>query len=216
MNYSRVYEYRFRGIDQKARQKVWSEIAAFLYQKLKSPRSLLDPAAGRCEFLNAVPASEKWAVDASEDSAQFSGKDVKFIKGDALEVLLPENHFEGVFVSNFLEHLRSHEELSAFLEKAYKALKPGGRMAVMGPNFKFCAKEYFDCVDHRLALSHVAVEEILYATGFEIEDCRAKFIPYSFRSRLPSSSFLTRMYLRLPFVWKLFGKQFLIVAKKPG
>ena len=44
---------------------------------------------------------------------------------------LPKNHFDGVFVSNFLEHLLSQEQVAEFLGKMHGHLKPGGRIAVM-------------------------------------------------------------------------------------
>src|SRR5271167_422581 len=63
MNYQRLYEYRFRNIDQAARAAVWREIAAFIHEQMGSPERVLDPAAGRGEFINAVPARERWGMD---------------------------------------------------------------------------------------------------------------------------------------------------------
>ena len=55
----------------------------------------------------------------------------------------------------------------------------------MGPNFRYCSHEYFDCADHTLIFTHVAIEEHLYAAGFEPERIVPRFLPYSFRGRLP-------------------------------
>ena len=44
-------------------------------------------------------------------------------------------------------------------------MEPGGTLAVLGPNFRYCHREYFDCADHNLALTHVAVAEHLHAPG---------------------------------------------------
>jgi hypothetical protein len=84
----------------------------------------------------------------------------------------------------------------------------------MGPNFRYCAKHYFDCADHTVILTHVGVEEHLYAAGFEIEAVDARFLPYSFRGRLPASPALTRRYLAAPLAWRLLGKQFLVVGRR--
>jgi hypothetical protein len=62
----------------------------------------------------------------------------------------------------------------------------------MGPNFRYCAREYFDCADHTLALTHVAVAEHLHAAGFEPVKVVPRYLPYSFRSRLPALRTLTR------------------------
>ena len=46
-------------------------------------------------------------------------------------------------------------------------MSAGGRIAIMGPNYRYCADEYWDCADHYVALTHVAIAEHLYAAGFE-------------------------------------------------
>lgn len=214
INLKRLYEYRFRGVDQEARQSVWNEIAKHVYAAMGSPEKVLDPAAGRAEFIKAIPARERWVVDEVDHGAAVA-PGIKCILGNALEVQLPEAYFDGVFVSNFLEHLRSPEEIATLLGRMREALQPGGRIAVMGPNYKYCAREYFDCADHVLALSETSTAEHLHAAGFEVEQTFPRFIPYSFRGSLPASPLLTRLYLRLPAVWRLLGKQFLLVARKP-
>ena len=72
------------------------------------------------------------------------------------------------------------------------------------------ADEYFDCADHTTILTHVAVEEHLVAAGLVTEQVVPRFMPYSFRSRLPSFEITTRLYLRFPTAWKVLGKQFLL------
>jgi hypothetical protein len=86
-------------------------------------------------------------------------------------------------------------------------------LAIMGPNFKYCAREYFDCADHVLALTHVSVEEHLIAADFELQEIVPRFLPFSFRSRLPASARLTRLYLQMPLLWRVAGSQFLLLAR---
>ncbi len=78
-----------------------------------------------------------------------------------------------MFASNLLEHFRSPEDVARFLERMRETLAPGGVLALMGPNFKYCADEYFDCADHLLALTHVSVQELLFAAGYRREGSRA-------------------------------------------
>lgn len=215
MNFQRLYEYRFRDVDQGERAAVWSQIGPYVHSRLGSPDRVLDPAAGRCEFLAAVPAGECWGVDLVDHGERLTAPGVKLIVGDAMEVELPESYFGGIWVSNFLEHLPDQETVAAFLERMRDRLVPGGRIAVMGPNFRYCAKEYFDCADHSVILTHVGVEEHLYAAGFEIVAVEPRFLPYSFRGRLPASAALTRRYLATPLAWRLLGKQFLVIARRP-
>ena len=215
LNYKRIYEFRHQGTHQEKRQAVWNVISKFIHVRLGLPKKVLDPAAGLCEFISASPAEERWAIDSVEFPEALRSSGIKFVLSDAMEADLPANHFDGVFVSNFLEHLPSPEAVAVFLLKMKNCMASGGRIAILGPNFKFCMKEYFECADHTLILTEVSVAEHLYAAGFEIETNLPRFIPYSFRSRLPASPGFVKLYLRLPLLWRFLGKQFLVIARKP-
>jgi hypothetical protein len=174
---------------------------------------VLDPAAGSCEFISSVPAAERWAVD----RVKYVDKDlpgVHFIVADIFSAELPSDYFDGVLVSNFLEHLPTHDAVADLLEKLSGSMKSGAKIAILGPNFKYCAKEYFDCADHTLALTHIAVEEHLYAANLLPVYTQAKYLPYSFRGLLPPSPALTTLFLRFKPAQILLGKQFLVIAEK--
>jgi SAM-dependent methyltransferase len=216
MNYQRLYEYRFRDIAQGRRDDVWVAVAPMLYERLKRPRRILDPAAGRCEFINAVPSAERWAVDAVAYEQGVAREGTRLIVSEIMHADLPRDYFEGVFVSNFLEHLLSQEAVAEFLEKMHECMTPGGRIAVMGPNFRYCSRDYFDFADHTVILTERGVEEHLYAAGLEIVSVYPRFLPYTFTGRLPSHPALVRAYLRLPLAWRILGKQFLVIAERPA
>jgi SAM-dependent methyltransferase len=214
LNYQRLYEYRFRGIDQSARAEVWEEIATHVHALLGRPERVLDPAAGRGEFINGVPANERWAVDAVKYEEGTFRPGTRFIVSDVFAAELPESYFDGVFVSNFLEHLPTQQAVSEFLEKMCAVTVPGGRIAIMGPNFRYAHREYFDCADHTLVFTHTAIAEHLYAAGFEPERIEPRYLPFSFRGKLPPSRTLTRRYLHTPLVWRVLGKQFLVIGRR--
>ncbi len=214
MNYQRLYEYRFRGIPQETRSATWVEIAAHVYEALGRPRRVLDPAAGRGEFINAVPAQERWAVDAVAYEEGQHAPGTKAIVADIFDADLPTEHFDAVWVSNFLEHLLTQEAVASFLEKMHDVLVPGGRIAIMGPNFRYCADEYFDCADHTLIFTHVAIAEHLYAAGFEPTRVVPRYLPYSFRGHRPASQWMVRRYLQTPVAWRVLGKQFLVIGQR--
>jgi ubiquinone/menaquinone biosynthesis C-methylase UbiE len=217
MDYTRIYEYRFRDVPDNQKAAAWRNIARHVMGLMPGARRVLDPSAGRCEFVNHADAAEIWAVDMEEKFLAQAKPGVKTVVGDIFDVTLPQAYFDGVFVSNFLEHLPSAEHAAAFLGLMREALVPGGRLVVMGPNFKYCGDEYFDCIDHKLILTHHAVEELLHSEGFKIRSVHPQFLPFSFRRhRLPFLEALVKIYLRIPLAWKLLGKQFLIVAEKPG
>jgi hypothetical protein len=94
--------------------------------------------------------------------------------------------------------------------------KPGGRIAVLGPNFRYCHREYFDCCDHRVVLTERSAEEHLYGAGFEIQRVYKRFLPFSFGGRVPTHPALVRAYLHARPAWSLLGKQFLVIAARPA
>jgi len=215
MNYDRIYEYRFAGIGNEKKNQAWFEIAEFIYKKLDSPNKILDPAAGFCEFINNVPSEEKWVIDLNEPFInKYCKQNINKLIGNNLEVEIPENYFDGIFVSNFLEHLYTQEQITLFLGRMYKTLKPGGKIAIMGPNFKYSYKNYFDFADHTMILTELSLAEHLYGANFFIDKIYPQFLPISFRGKLPLIPFLVKLYLRLPFFWKILGKQFLLIGKK--
>lgn len=215
MNYDRIYSYRFRGVDPRAKIAAWSVISRWLVHKLGNPSIVLDPAAGACEFINTLPARERWAVDMGEQVLTLAAENVRAFVGNISDVELPAAHFEGVFVSNFLEHLPDAEACARFLEKMNALLVPGGRIVVMGPNFRCCPREYFDFADHALILTERSAAEQVYAAGFEIVEIHPRFLPLTFRGRVRFPTWVVSAYLSMPFAWRFFGKQFLLVAQKP-
>jgi SAM-dependent methyltransferase len=215
IDYDRLYDFRFRDVRQSSREQVWAEIAPWLYRALGAPQRVLDPAAGRGEFIRSVPAEERWAVDLVDHAQEEWDPAIKVILGDARTVELPAGHFDGILASNLLEHFTSQDEVAGFLGRMLRCLTPGGRIAVLGPNFRYCARSYFDYADHTLALTHLAVEEHLHAAGFEIERVVPRVLPYSFRGNTPRAPLLVRWYLRFPPAWRILGRQFLVVARAP-
>jgi len=215
MDYAALYRYRFKNVNQLHRIKVWSPISRFVTSLADSPERVLDPACGLGEFINSCPASEKWAADLGLDGSNLN-ESVNFFRGSIFDVDLPDAYFDLVFLSNVLEHMMTQEQVNECLTLARAKLRPGGTIVVMGPNFQYCPKDYFDCADHTVILTHVSVEEHLHTAGFEIKRVVPKFLPYSFRSRLPAWGWTTSACLQFPLLWRLLGKQFLLVAIRPS
>ena len=214
MNYERLYQYRFKDVDQEERIAVWREIGPHVHELMGKPQKVLDPAAGRGEFIGAVPARETWAVDEVSYPEAAHGPGTTVITASIIDAELPREHFDGVFMSNFLEHLPDQKAIAQVLAKMHGAMEDGGRIAVMGPNYRYCSKDYWDCADHYVALTHHSVGEHLYAAGFEPTTVIPRYLPYSFRGSLPASPLLVRLYLKARPAWKLLGKQFLVIGSK--
>lgn len=53
------------------------------------------------------------------------------------------------------------------------------------------------------------------SAGYGVTAIIPRFLPYTTRSALPQYAFLIKLYLRMPIVWKILGKQFLLIAERP-
>lgn len=212
MDYDALYRFRFRDIDQAKRVDVWKVISKFIYEKCDEPEVTLDGACGLGEFINSVPSHERWALDLGINGENLDSA-INFQQTSFTAAELPVGYFDLIFLSNVLEHLQNQYEVNDLLVRAKTLLGPQGQLAIMGPNFKYCVKEYFDCADHFVPLTHISVSEHLAAAGYEIQSVIPRFLPYSFRSKLPAGPRLIGAYLRFPAVWRILGKQFLIIAR---
>jgi len=85
----------------------------------------------------------------------------------------------------------------------------------MGTNVKYLPGTYWDLWDHYVPLTETSLQEALVNRGFEVTECRGKFLPYTMVNQPRYPSFMLRVYLRLPIAWKVFGKQFLVVEPIP-
>jgi len=214
LNHNKIYDYRFKNIDIEKKHKVWHEIALWMHNHLGKPSRVLEPACGSMEFLLNLPVStECWGIDLRLDFKEHPSN-IHFCQGNVEDTTLPKEYFDVVWISNFLEHLHNPEAIQTLLKKMFLSLKPGGRIAIIGPNFKFCSKDYFNFADHRVCLTDKSLAEHLFSAGFRIKEIHPQFLPFSFTGGLPPSSFLTKYYLRIPLLWKLFGKQFLVIGFK--
>ena len=100
----------------------------------------------------------------------------------------------------------------AILRSVYAILKPGGRFLVMGPNFKYCPRQYYDFFDHHLALTEASMQEAMELAGFEVMLNRSRFLPFTMKSAMPSHPLLVKAYLRCPWLWTILGRQFFLVG----
>ena len=123
---------------------------------------------------------------------------------------------DAVFTSNFFEHLPNKEALERTIAQVMRCLKPGGQLICLGPNIRYLGGNYWEFWDHHVALTDQSLSELLKLAGFQINECRPRFLPYSMSQGFTPPLFLLRMYLKFRAAWPLFGKQFLVIARKPS
>jgi SAM-dependent methyltransferase len=211
---SDLYEQRFSAAERQRKTALWKTLCQSFFQKYVSETDVvLDLGAGYCEFINNIRCSSKFAVDLSEDTRAAAASDVTVIITPVTDLSsFDTSSLDVVFASNLFEHLRTKEELMAVLKEVHRVLKPERKLLVLQPNIHYAYREYWDYLDHHIPLSHVSLAEALNLTGFAVREVRPRFLPYSFKSRLPQSTLLLKLYLMAGPAHLLFGKQMFILA----
>jgi SAM-dependent methyltransferase len=193
---------------------VWKVVADHLASWLPRDAHVVEIGAGYCEWINNVAAARRVAVDIWPDIARYAAPGVETTVLDASRELatLGVSSFDAVLASNILEHFEPGVAM-AVVEDIGRLLKPGGRLIVVQPNFRYAAKRYFDDYTHRSVFTDVSLPNLLRAHGFRIDRVEPRFLPYSMRgTKLPIRSWTVRAYLRSPI--KPMAGQMLVVASK--
>ena len=212
-----IYDQRFNA-HISYRNQVWQVLVSQFFSRFVSPdASVLDVGCGYGEFINHVVSRQKYGIDLNSRTRERLNPDVTFFEQDCSAAWpLPDNSLDLVFTSNFFEHLPSKQALADTLAQARRCLKPGGQLIAQGPNIRFVGGAYWDFWDHYLALTDFSLAEALRVQGMQVERVIPRFLPYTMVNRRAVPSTLVELYLKIPLAWKMFGKQFLIFARKPS
>ena len=214
--FEQLYDHRFDSAERAEKARLWQTLCRSFFQRYIRPHdTVLDVGAGFCEFINNIHCGRRLAVDTSEDVRRHAapGVEVVLCRADRMAAI-GDDSVDVAFASNFFEHLPSKDELLATLVEIRRVLRPGGRILVLQPNIRFTHGAYWDFFDHHLPLTDRSLVEALLLTGLLPVEVRARFLPYTTKSRLPKWSWLVRTYLSLPFLHRIFGQQAWIVAVK--
>lgn len=210
-----LYRVRFDEGEKAAKAKIWSILAAWLQRWFPEDGTVLDLGAGYCEFINHIKAKRKIAVDMNPDTAACAGPGVEVINAPVVPLpALGTDTLDAAFVSNLLEHLADKAHVMQLLREVNRCLKPGGRIVILMPNIRYAYREYWDFFDHQVPLTEKAAVEGCIMAGFRPVKVIPAFLPYTTKSRLPQWGILVRIYLAVPLLWRIFGKQALVVAEK--
>jgi SAM-dependent methyltransferase len=212
-----VYEQRFDDADRVRKDAIWLELGKFLQRYISPGARVVDVACDRGYFIRNIHAGERWATDI-RDMADSLTPDIRFVRASGLDLdeVMPNDHFDLVFFSNYLEHLPSTEAVLQQLRVAFALLKPGGRVLILQPNIRLTGGAYWDFIDHQTALTEKSLAEAAGMAGFRTKQVIARFLPYTTKSRLPQTSIFVRAYLAFPPAWWLLGKQTLYLGEKPA
>jgi glycosyltransferase involved in cell wall biosynthesis/SAM-dependent methyltransferase len=211
-----LYRNRF-GHAHESRSAIWAVLVHDFFQSwIRRSDTVVDLGCGYGEFLNHVRAARRIGVDLNPDSANMVEPEVEFHQGRADDLsFLDDESVDVVFASNLLEHLQSKEEVERTIAEAWRVLKPGGHFIAMGPNVRLLPGDYWDFWDHTVPISDRSLIEVVQMHQLEVIDTYDRFLPYTMHSLWPRAAFLVRLYLHSRMAWPIFGKQFVIRARKP-
>jgi SAM-dependent methyltransferase len=155
-------------------------------------------------------------MDLNPSAGEHLRGEVTFLHQDCSQRWgVEDGSLDVVFTSNFFEHLPTKAALQSTLMEAHRTLHQGGRLLCLGPNIKHLPGAYWDFWDHHLPLTELALKEILELVGFRVERSIGRFLPYTMASGIAWPTAFVTLYLRLPILWRVFGRQFLVIAVKP-
>lgn len=175
--------------------------------------TVLDLGAGYGDFINAVVARRRIAVDRWPGLRDHVAPGVEAIISPVTDLsAVDTDSVDFAFASNLFEHL-TQQELLVVLEQVARVLRPDGRLSMMQPNYRYAYREYWDDYTHCTAYSHIGLADLLRAHGWRVEEVKPRFLPLTVKSRLPAWDWLIAGYLRSPL--KPLGKQMLLTARPP-
>ena len=89
-----------------------------------------------------------------------------------------------------------------------------GTIIVLQPNIRYCGADYWMFFDHVTPLEEHSLQEVLEQTGFRVRTMIPRFLPYTTVGKRDIPLWMILWYLRMPWAWRFFGKQTLVVAEK--
>ena len=209
------YRRRFEPSGQY-RDRVWKALVAGYFGRfLTETDRVLDLGCGWGEFINNIAVRRRYGLDLNPDTGDHLDDDVELLAQPADEPWpLADESLDVVFTSNFLEHLADRDAILATLTEAHRCLRPGGTIICLGPNMNAVHGAYWDYFDHYVPLTERSMAEAMELSGFTVEQVTARFLPYTMSGKREAPVALVRVYLRLPFIWRFFGGQFLVTGRR--
>lgn len=207
-----VYE-QSRLLASDGRSEVWRAIVPHLGRWFPDNcDTVVDLGCGYGDFVNQVSARRRIGVDARDCNIHLADG-VEFVCARAAEALaeMPDGSVDLIMASNLLEHLE-FADVGPLLEQCARVLRDGGRLMLLQPNFKYSAPSYFDDYTHRSIFTDESLAGWTRAAGLHPIVVRPRYLPFTMKSRLPQSYWLTNLYLSLGS--PVMGAQMLVVAER--
>jgi SAM-dependent methyltransferase len=211
-----LYAARFNSEELRAKRALWDVLCKRFFQRhVRSADTVLDLGAGSCEFLNAIRAARKIAVDLNPETKHYAGNaEVHLTSSEDLSAI-GDGTVDVVFASNFFEHLPTKSSLLRTLDECARVLSSTGRLLILMPNLCYLPGRFWDYFDHHLPLTHLSLKEALEMRGYSCDSVIPRFLPYTVKdSPVRVRPWLVHTYLRLRPLWPIIGRQMFVIAHK--
>jgi hypothetical protein len=201
-----------RLVADDRRDVLWKSLWRYRFSAMVGQDDcVLDLGAGYCNFINAVVARRRIAVDSWADFPAHLAPGIEHKVSSVTNLdFLEDGAVDFAFASNLFEHL-TKDDFAIALEALHRKLSQRGTLTIVQPNYRYAFRQYFDDFDHKSIYTHVSLPDYLAANGYEVFLVEPRFLPLSIKGRLPVKPFLIRAWLASPI--KPIGKQMLVRAR---
>jgi len=199
------------GFD-KRRETLWHSLIEFYFRRwIREDGCVLELGAGYGHFINNVNARRRIAVDLWPEFLTYLSAGVEGHVGSVTDLsFLEDRSVDFAFASNLFEHV-TQNDLAHVLRQLRSKLSARGVICALQPNYHYAYREYFDDYTHITVYSHLSLCDFLRTCGYQIVECKPRFMPLTVKSRAIVSPSLIWLYLNLPI--KPLGKQMLVIAR---
>ena len=197
------------------RDVLWQALWRYYFSRIVRPGDcVLDLGAGYGNFINAVVARRRIAVDAWPGFCTHLAEGVEGHVTPVTELgAVEDGSVDFAFASNLFEHL-VQADLVTTLQALAPKLTATGTLTIVQPNYRYAYREYFDDFDHKAVYSHVSLRQLLESQGWDVFHVEPRFMPLTLKSSMPVRPWLIRLWLASPY--KFRGKQMLLRARRRG
>lgn len=200
--------------DVPERARVWTHVLNYLAPWIDTGDTVVEIGAGPGDVIGQITATRRIAVDSDPAAAALHIDGVEPLVADARSMdALDDASAATVIASNVIEHL-DPDGARACVAECHRILRPGGHLVIVQPNFRLCAKNYFDDYTHRSVFTDVSLSDLVTVSGFEVVRCEPRFLPLTVKSRLRHGHRLVPLYLRSP-LRPLAGQMLVIGRRQP-
>ena len=213
---SAIYRNRFDERELASKRVLWQVLVDDFFQRYV-PRdgTVVDLGAGNCEFVNAVAAQRRVAVDLNPDTVGYAEPG----RGGADHAVGRARRTD--------RWQRRHCLHVQLLRAPTDEVRPDGHAARVPPGdparwpdrgadaeHPVPTGRYWDYLDHHLPLTDLSVAEALELSGYVVEERIGRFLPYTVKdARFEVRPVMVRSYLRVRPAWRFLGKQMLVVGR---